>query len=71
MNNYSVSEGELLDNIQDINSGKIPSQILEEFFKIKEEIGSLPMGISFIQDKGYFFIDTSANIYKYYSITLD
>jgi hypothetical protein len=69
MGKYYISETELIRNIQDINSKNIPPNILEAFFKLKEEIGSLPMGISFIEGEGYFFIDTSANVYKHFSVT--
>lgn len=66
MNPYNISEEQLLSSIRDINSNEIPKYILDNFFILKEQIGSLPMGISFIPNLGYFFIDTSAKIYKYF-----
>lgn len=71
MNFDDISEKDLFNNIIDLNSNKIPAHVLDSFYSLKHQIGSLPMGISFIPNKGYFFIDTSAKVYKYFSVTPD
>jgi hypothetical protein len=52
----------LSKNLLDLNGNEIPQEILENFYKIKEKIGSTPMGISLV-DGIFYIIDSSGKIY--------
>lgn len=49
---------DLEKNLLDINNDSIPEEIMSEFWKLKNNIGSAPMGISKIEDT--FFIISPA-----------
>lgn len=44
---------ELEKNLIDINNDKIPDFIMNEFWKLKEEYGTKPLGVSKIEDIYY------------------
>ena len=46
-----VSLKDVEKNLVDINEGNIPDEVIDFFWEEKEKRGSLPMGISKIEDK--------------------
>lgn len=54
---------ELEKNLVDLNNEKdIPKAVLDKFWEIKEEKGSLPMGISFFNNKDWYIISPREGI---------
>ena len=47
-------------NLLDINNDKsIPEHVLEYFYEWKRENGTIPAGISYIQEEGWYIISPS------------
>lgn len=53
---------DLEKNLLDINNAEIPKLVMDTFWKLKEEHGTLPMGISRTNDM-YFIVSPSYENY--------
>jgi len=54
---HDITFEELEKNLVDLNQPKlIPEEVLEYLFKWKKEQGTIPTGVSYIPDKGWYII---------------
>lgn len=70
----NVTLPELESNLVDVNQPKlIPKDVISFFYDWKDKQGSMPMGISYIIDKGWYIISPALQgkgIIKHFSADL-
>ena len=63
---FNLDPDTLNSYLKNINSDEIPEHILNSFWEVKKDLGSLPLGIAFFPKEGWFIVDGQGSVYCYF-----
>ena len=66
MSDFKIDIFTLDDHLVDVLSKDIPKEVSDKFWALKEELGSLPMGIAYYPDQGWYIVDSMGSIFFHF-----
>ena len=54
---------QMRDHLVDLNSSEVPERVMAEFWDIKKDLGSYPLGIAKLPEDGWYIHDTSGKVH--------